>query len=119
MDHFIRTYVAFRFSHKITRCWTARQPDPLTMSAMNGSEFKRLTPVVVAVAGLIGSSTLFLWTSSLEREQAQVKFEYAASDRALAVKRGIDKSFTWIYHPIVVYEGTLQTACTPTYLLLP
>lgn len=73
---------------------------------MNGSELKRLTPVVVAVAGLIGSIALFLWTSALEREQAQVRFEHAASDRVLAVKRGIDRSSNAIESLEAFYRAT-------------
>lgn len=77
---------------------------------MNGNELKRLTPVVVVVAGLIGSIALFLWTSALEREQAQVRFEQAASDRALAVKRGIDKSLNAIESLEAFYRATANVS---------
>lgn len=73
---------------------------------MNGNQIKRLTPVVVAVAGLIGSIALFLWATALEREQAQVRFEQAASDRSLALKRGIDRGLNAIESLEAFYRAT-------------
>ncbi len=75
------------------------------MRATNGNEPKRSAPVVVAVAGLLGSIALFLWTSALEREQAQVRFEQAANDRTLAVKSGIDKSLNAIESMAAFYRA--------------
>ena len=63
---------------------------------MNRSKLKFATPAIVALAGLLGSLGLFLWSSSVEKEQARVRFQQAASDRVLAVKSGLDRSMNAI-----------------------
>jgi PAS domain S-box-containing protein len=75
---------------------------------MNGIKLKYVTPAVVALAGLLGSVALFLWSSALEQEQAQVRFQRAASDRVLAVQSGIGRSADAIESLEAFYRASEQ-----------